>query len=263
MGIGTMLPLSNVARKALLLTEKAVVKNARFVLLTVESAREAYMKAYPEVKQKFHVIWNGFDPESTIRALPPVDNSRKVIIHAGSLYAGRNANVLVESIVRLRRKNSPVVASVLLRLVGELSPESGAHKESHDQGVAEGWLEMRDEWVSQKEALRMTQEADFLLLLQPQSKIQVPGKLFEYVQIGRPVLAVVPPESAIEWLLSRSGVPYVCLFTTDSPAEVDRKLEAFLALPNDPTAPSEWFQINFDAEQQARQLAALIEAGSA
>jgi hypothetical protein len=258
MGIGTMLPPSNLARRALLLTEKAVVKNARTVLLTVESAREAYMHAYPEAKQKFHVIWNGFDPESSIRALPVLEPSRKVLIHAGSLYTGRNANIVVESIVRLRRQNSPVAPSVLLRLVGEVSPECGANKGSHEQGIAEGWLEMPNQWVGQKDALRMTQQADALLLLQPQSTIQVPGKLFEYVQIGRPILAVVPPDSAVEWLLSRSGIPYVCLFTTDSPEEIDRKLEAFLALPNDPTPPSQWFQHNFDAEQQARQLAALL-----
>lgn len=259
MGIGTMLPPSALARKALLLTERAVVRTARAVLLTVESAREAYVRAYPQAKEKFEVIWNGFDSESQLHALPALDASKKVLIHAGSLYTGRNANVVVESIARLRKQNSPVAVGLVLRLIGEVSPECGLNEQLHRQGVDEGWIEMPNQWVAQQDALRMTQQADALLLLQPQSKIQVPGKVFEYVQMGRPILAVVPPESAVEWLLSRAGVPYVCLYTTDSAAEIDRKLVTFLALSNEPTRASEWFLQTFDAEQQARQLAALIE----
>jgi hypothetical protein len=49
----------------------------------------------------------------------------------------------------------------------------------------EGWLEFCPT-VPKAEARRLTEEANGLLPLQPQSDIQVPGKLFECLCIGGP-----------------------------------------------------------------------------
>jgi hypothetical protein len=260
MGLDPMLHLMPpLARRAITYTDSAVVRAAQCILLTVESAGETYARKYPLAKEKFHVIWNGFDPESEPRALPVRNQGHKVLIHTGSLYHGRNANVVVESIVRLRAKDSAVAKTLLLRLIGEATAFSGLNDALYQQGIEEGWLEMPNQWIAQPEALRMTQEADALLLLQPQSTIQVPGKLFEYLCIGRPILAVVPKESAVEWVLTRAGVPYVCLYPTDAADEIDRKLESFLQLPETPVRANDWFRTNFDAEQQTRRLAGLID----
>ena len=103
------------------------------------------------------------------------------------------------------------------------------------------------------------EEADALLLVQPQSDVQVPGKLFEYICIGRPVLALVPRASAVEAILAKSGIPNVCLYADDAPEAADQKLLEFLRLPNTPTPASEWFRTNFNAEEQTKQLAAIVE----
>lgn len=260
MGFGPMLRyMPRFARKALSFTDRAVVRAAGCVLLTVDSACLAYSDAYPWAKDKLHVIWNGFDPESQPHAGAIGNRSRKILIHTGSLYHGRNANLVVESIVRLRNRSSRATDSLLLKLIGDVTPQAELQEALYKQAIEEGWLEMPNQWVPQPDALRMTQEADALLLLQPQSTVQVPGKLFEYLCIGRPILAVVPRESAVEWVLARSHVPYVCLYTTDSAEEIDRKLERFLDLPNTPVTASDWFWQHFDAQQQTRELAALIE----
>ena len=112
--------------------------------------------------------------------------------------------------------------------------------------------------VSKADALRLNEEADGLLLLQPQSDVQVPGKIFEYICIGRPILALVPRESAVEQVLAKSGVPYVCLYSDDEPEIMDQKVLQFLRLPSRSVPYSDWFRNNFNAEYQAAQLASII-----
>jgi hypothetical protein len=87
----------------------------------------------------------------------------------------------------------------------------------------------------------------------------VPGKLFEYLQIGRPILALAPRDSAIEHILARAGVPQVTVYPDDPPEVVDDKVREYLALPTEPVAANAWFQENFNAEHQARQLADILD----
>jgi hypothetical protein len=137
--------------------------------------------------------------------------------------------------------------------------KAGLDSALYDEAERDGWLEVRPA-VPKGESQRMMEEADGLLLVQPQSNIQVPGKLFEYVCIGRPILALVPQRSAVEQILEKAGVPYVCVYADDEMEAVDRKLLAFLRLPTAPTLYNAWFRNNFNAEYQAEQLAAIIGA---
>jgi glycosyltransferase involved in cell wall biosynthesis len=239
--------------------EKLLFRRADAVIANVEAAAQAWASIYPWARHKLHLIWNGFDPDEKLRALPVSPTAEKVILHAGNLYAGRNANAVVESLARLRSRCPEHVAGVRLLLVGFIAPEAaGIDKEIYARAVAEGWLEMRG-LAPRDEAWRMTAQANGLLLLQPQSDIQVPGKLFEYLCVGRPILALAPTASPIEWILGRSGVPYVCIHP-DDPAEIaDAKLIDYLGLPDIPAPANNWFTERFDAFNQTRQLAAIID----
>jgi hypothetical protein len=127
-----------------------------------------------------------------------------------------------------------------------------------EKTAADGWLQFRDT-VPRQEARRLTAQADGLLLLQPQSAIQVPAKLFEYLAIGRPILALVPRDSAVEYILSRAGVPYRCIYSDDEPEAADRTLQDFLALPSDPVHFNPWFEEQFDGRRQTAELASLFD----
>jgi glycosyltransferase involved in cell wall biosynthesis len=239
--------------------EKFIVHTAAAVIANVEAAAQAWNRAYPGARDKLHLIWNGFDPEEKLSALPVSPDGRKVILHAGNLYGGRNANVVVDSLARLRSRVPEQVSGARLALVGSIMPEAaGINQDMYARATAEGWLEMPG-LASREEARRLTLQANGLLLLQPQSGVQVPGKLFEYLCVGRPILALAPKASPIEWILSHSGVPYVCLHPDDPPALADEKLLDYLRLPDVPVPPNDWFIERFDARSQTRQLAAIID----
>jgi hypothetical protein len=176
----------------------------------------------------------------------------------GALYAGRNPVAVLESIERLRAAGNAEAERCEVVLAGpnDSSPQERAVM---DRAAEQGWVRLEARKIPQAEALRISQESDGLLLLQPQSGIQVPGKLFEYVRIGRPILSLAPRESAIEWLLDRCGIPHVDLYPDDGPTEMDGKVAAYLQLPTAPGSPSPWFEENFNAMRQAEQLAAILD----
>jgi hypothetical protein len=74
------------------------------------------------------------------------------------------------------------------------------------------------------------------------------------------VLTFTTRDSPLERILERSGVPVVCIYESDAAPVVDEKMMRFLQLPPTPVRAAEWFWEQFDGLNQARQLAAWIDA---
>ncbi len=238
--------------------EARVFRQAAAVIANVEGAAEMWRQRYPRYAKKLHVIPNGFDPEDAPQAREIPKRAQKLIVHAGGLYHGRTPNAIVESLGRLRASGAAEAIAAKMLLLGHVDEKTGLDKPLYDQAQSQGWLEMQAQ-VSRGEARRVLEEADALLLIQPQSDVQIPGKLFEYICIGRPVLALVPRKSAIEDILRRSGIPHVCVYNDDAADVADRKLLEFLRMPSTPIPASEWFRTNFNAEEQTKKLAGIVE----
>jgi len=239
-------------------TEKRVFRKAAAVIANTEPAAAAWQQCYPWARQKLHPIYNGYDPEGSPRPRPIPARDHKLIVHAGTLYPGRNPNALIEGIGRLRHQGLPEAMRAKVLLLGSITKLNEANWTLYESAQREDWLELRAT-VPRSEAQAIVEEADALLIVQPHTGVQVPGKLFEYICVGRPVLAIVPRSSPIETILVNSALPNVCIYP-DDPAEVaDRKVLEFLRLPNVPTPLNEWFRANFDAKRQTEQLAAIVE----
>jgi hypothetical protein len=145
-----------------------------------------------------------------------------------------------------------------LSLVGSCCDDSIPKSKAFRRLVEERVLEFVPERIPQDEARLLSRQADALLLLQPHTNTQVPAKLFDYIRVGRPVLALVRRDSPSERILSRSGVRYRSVYPNDLPHEVDAKILEFLSLPGDPVDPSKDFDLEFNGRLQARRLADLI-----
>ncbi len=236
----------------------ATARLASAIVVNTKPLGEQWAESFPRYASKVDVIWNGFDPEERLSARPIPPRPYRLLVHAGVLYAGRNPNLILESMERLRA-SCPEAGGLRILLVGYTGYDSGIDPEICNRGVQANWLDLRPFHIPREEARQISEEADFLLLLQPQSRTQVPGKLFEYLSIGRPIAAVVPRSSATEYILASAGVPHVCIYPDDDPAVRDRKLLEFFSLPTAPVRCTEWFESNFDARGQAAQLDTLID----
>jgi glycosyltransferase involved in cell wall biosynthesis len=240
--------------------ERVIARRADSVIANTDAAMIRWREKFPSLNGKVQLIWNGFDPEERIQSLPVLSRDVKILSHVGELYGGRNVTPILESLARLIAARRLQAGRVRVRLVGPAEPGTLPNEEFLGRARAEGWLDLVTERIPQHEALQIARSSDCLLLLQPQSATQVPGKLFEYLQIGRPILAFIQPNSPAERLLERSGVPYRCVYPGTNPAAIDDTVAGFFDLPSTAVAPSTWFEEQFNAENQTRMLVVLIRS---
>ncbi|MCC6340907.1 MAG: glycosyltransferase [Bryobacterales bacterium] len=238
--------------------EDRIIRAADLTIANTDAAAEVWRQRHPRLRGRVHVIWNGFDPEQRISALPLPKRDYRLLSHAGQLYYGRTAAPLIESISRLVDSGRLPPSRIRVRLLGPAQHGTLPPPDVLARAQRKGWLELQLESIPQADARRLTQTSDGLLLVQPQSSVQVPGKLYEYLQIGRPILAFVPPGSPIERILERSGVPYRCVYPGAPPEVFDNTILSFLDLSSD-VAASPWFEENFNAERQTEILHNLIQ----
>ncbi len=240
--------------------ERFFLRRADLVIANTDAMAEEWRVADPSHAGRIQLIWNGFDPEERIEPLPPPARDYKLYSHVGELYSGRNITPLLESISRLIESGRLSAARFRIRLLGNVDRHSMPPESFLQRARAQGWLEIVPQEVPRAEAQHLMQTSDGLLLIQPQSAIQVPGKLFDYVQIGRPVLAYVPPDTPIERVLRQSGIPYRCAYTNSSLQDFDNAVESFFSLPTDYTPMADSFHRDFDSRMQTAKLVRLVDS---
>ncbi|MBV8069506.1 MAG: glycosyltransferase [Acidobacteriaceae bacterium] len=239
--------------------ERAFVNSPALVIANTDAARDKLVAAYPRKADHIELIWNGFDPEERLRPAPKVDTSRYVLSHVGDLYGGRDVRPILYSIKRLIENGCLHPDFIGVRLIGPAEASSIPDQVFMGAAAREGWLDFQPVRLPLSEAQQIVCCSDGLLLVQPQSILQVPGKLFEYLQIGRPILAYVPPNSPVERILQKSGVLYECIYPDSTAEQMDAKLSRFFKMRSVHAEPNAWFEKEFSAEHQSRRLADLIE----
>jgi len=234
-------------------------KHADAIIANTDAVARLWSARYPDHREKIHVIWNGFDPDEVISAAPIPQRKFKHIVHVGELYAGRHPGPILASVQRLIVRGALLPESLRLSLIGPSSDAAIPDIDVVRQLARIGIVEYVPFQISRDKARLIACQADALLLLQPQSGLHLPAKIFEYVRIGRPILALVRRDSPSEHILSRCGIAYRAVYPDDPSEQVDRKLLEFFALPSDPVAPNNWFVEQFDALRQTEALSSIVE----
>lgn len=147
------------------------------------------------------VVTNGYDPDDLPSPPEPVDEAFS-LVHIGSLSPTRNAPELWAALKMICGEDPAFAAKFKLRFVG---PVDHTIAESVEHAGLGAHLE-RTGRVTHEEAMRHMQRARVLLLLvndTPNLLGILPGKLFEYVSTGRPILGIGPTEGDVSRVLDR------------------------------------------------------------
>jgi hypothetical protein len=240
-------------------TEGLFADQADCIIANTDAAQQKLQMAYPAKAEGIHLIWNGFDPEQKLSSLPLPVRQRRVYSHVGELYEGRSMAPLLYCIGRLMDSGRLDPAKIQIQQIGPVRagclPDAGFTAAAE----AKGWLRVVPDQLPQAEAQKISRQSDGLLIVQPHSAVQVPGKLFECVQIGRPILAFILPNSPIERILSQSEVPYAAAYANGPSDAMDEAVFRYFQLDSTPVEPSAWFNNSFDGQKQAEQLYQLIQ----
>ncbi|GGF76580.1 glycosyltransferase family 4 protein [Wenyingzhuangia marina] len=193
------LPLTQKSIKKHEYLEQEVLKHADEVLVVGNQMK----KSYDVFSKNVHVITNGFDGEvSTEKNL----DEAFTITHIGMLNADRNPMVLWKALSLLKNK-----IDFKVQLIGKVAQEV---KESIERYQLSGKITFID-YLPHEEVKSYQQKSQVLLLAVnnvPSAKGIVTGKIFEYLQAQRPIVAIAPTDGDLAVILEKSKAGFVVDF---------------------------------------------------
>ena len=243
-------------------TEARVCQSASHVIANTEELRERLIEEYESLRGRCTWIPNGFDRETLTP--PPVSleqsdywstSSGYELCHFGTVYGKRTPRVLLQAVWELFQDNQLKPEAVRLRFVGGWDT---ADRECEHYAInleKHGFLR-REPPVSHTACIREMQRSSVLLVLQPDSPLQVPAKIYEYIATGRPLL-LIGGEGATANLVARHGLGL------SSPNQITR-IKALLKDVTTGTqrlvAPDAARLNRFEYQSLTRELAAILDA---
>lgn len=196
-GYHKQLRLTEASQEKHKILEKRVLNAADVILVTSGVTKKEFQYI---TKRPIHVITNGYDLEIVKNYILDCKFS---IAHIGSLLSKRNPKVLWEVIRDLVKERADFATDFELNLVGTVSDEIYRTFEKYR---IDSYLN-KIGYIAHNEAIRFQQKSQVLLQIEIDSedtKCIIPGKLFEYMVSGRPIIAIGPEGSDVEHILNNT-----------------------------------------------------------
>jgi glycosyltransferase involved in cell wall biosynthesis len=187
-GYHKSLRLSNYAAKKHKKLERQVLNTADTIIVTSNTTKTEFQAI---TNKPIEVITNGYDTENIANH---VLDTRFSLAHIGSFLSERNPKILWECLVELITEIPDFGSHLEIKLIGAVSPEV---LETIAQFELKPYLNTLG-YVSHSEAIAQQRKSQVLLLIEINSqdtKSIIPGKLFEYMVSGRPIIAIGPEGS--------------------------------------------------------------------
>ena len=245
--------------------ERACMRHVSRVIFTAESTRRIYLERYSEFlnPEMCVLISNGYDEadfcDLEVPSIGPAPVGRRIrLLHSGLIYpVERDPRPMFSAVGRLKkmgRLNADKV-QIVFRAPGseDLYRKLLAERDIEDLITLEPHIPYR-------QALQECAEADGLLLFQAADcDMQIPAKAYEYLRIGKPILALTTHAGDTATLLREVGGATIVNIASED--EIYEGLSSFidaLRVGTHPVPDKEKIQ-RYTRESQAGQLARVLD----
>ncbi len=187
--------------------EKIAVRNAAALTFTASSTVRMYLERYPELSpSRCSLISNGYDEEDFRHLVPgPSAPSRPIrLVHMGLLYpVERDPRPFFRALSQLQENGTVDPSRVRIEL------RASGFDSIYEPMIRAAGLENLVHLLPPlpyREALQDSANADGLLLFQAACcDHQIPAKVFEYLRLGKPILALTSDAGDTAILLRETG----------------------------------------------------------
>lgn len=198
--------------------EKKVLNQADAVVFTNEQMQRDYIEKRSLPSEKAWTVTNGFDPEEFSGEVLP--SSDFVIYYAGTTFAGQRLEKLFPAIARLIHRHPQL--NIRIEYAG--TEGKALMVEAERAGLGLKYVDLG--YLPHGETIRQMRSAS--LLVQPAfdgeiARSMYPGKLFEILAAGRPILYVGRDGATVD-ILRELGIGRFVIGVPGTP-DVDRALD--------------------------------------
>jgi glycosyltransferase involved in cell wall biosynthesis len=191
---------SGLPRRIELGMERSVLTEATRVVTVSGGVADDLASRHAGVRDaRWHVIPNGYDPEDFAAVEPDRDGvspDELLVAHAGTLYGPRDPETLIAALESLASDGHPAASRIRVRLVGRIA--GSFEKRIAGSPVRERFTLVP--YVDHRRVTALSAAADVLFLVVddvPQAAGILTGKLFEYLGLRKPILALGPEGEAM------------------------------------------------------------------
>lgn len=173
--------------------ERSVMAESDAITTVTYGFADNFKQKFGREISRIEVIHNGFDPNDYADIEQPAEDGKFTLAYPGIFYKERNPRLLLEAVSELIAEGKVEREKLSLRFAGVFDyPGYSENIDCVHRLQLEDIVDIMGN-LPHKQALAMMKGADVLMLIgdtAPGSGVYIPGKLYEYMAIGHPILAL-------------------------------------------------------------------------
>jgi len=188
--------------------EKKVLKHAKAAIFVTNTMKDDYVKKYNFLSNKSHVLYWGYN-EDDFKNIPnkKEDNESEIIVHAGNIFDFQN----IPNFWNTLKKEIDCGRKLKINFIGSVSP-------GIKEAIKKAGLEDNAKYLGFLPYNKMIEElgrASYLLVCATEKR-HVPGKLFEYLRTGKPIIAFGDDNEEVKRIITETNAGMIFNYNEDA-----------------------------------------------
>lgn len=199
--------LSYISQQLQIILEKKCLQSANMIITNTDEAKLDFLKKYSFLNNDIvHTITNGYEIINDVNNKK--SNEKFTITHLGALYSNRNPIKLIEAVYQLINEKIIPASSIQLNFIGGIDIKDIKLEKLLNSDCLNNVILIKSR-VPYKDTYFYKHNSDVLLIIQQDYPLQIPRKLYDYLDAGKPILAITNLDGATANIIRNNKLGFV------------------------------------------------------